>query len=92
MPDLKPRELWAIAPLIALIIVLGVYPKPVLDIINPAVARTLVQVHSPDPVPPHPAPQAFIVTNQARHHIRSVRLPQAAARQLQAPLKQRSSA
>ncbi len=55
MPDLRPRELWAVAPLIALIIVLGVYPKPALDIINPAVHSTLVGVHSTDPVPPHPA-------------------------------------
>jgi NADH-quinone oxidoreductase subunit M len=55
MPDLKPRELWAVGPLIALIIALGVYPKPALDIINPAVHSTLVGVHSRDPVPPHPA-------------------------------------
>src|SRR5450755_3572711 len=55
MGDLKARELWAVGPLIALIVVLGVYPKPVLDIINPAVHQTLVQVHSTDPVPPHPA-------------------------------------
>ncbi len=38
-----------------LVIVLGVYPKPVIDIINPAVHQTLVQVHSRDPVPAHPA-------------------------------------
>jgi NADH-quinone oxidoreductase subunit M len=55
MPDLKPRELWAVAPLIALIIVLGVYPRPVLNIINPAVRSTLQGTHSTDPVPPHPA-------------------------------------
>jgi NADH-quinone oxidoreductase subunit M len=55
MPDLKARELWAVGPLIALIVVLGVYPKPILDIINPAVHTTLTQVHSTDPVPPHPA-------------------------------------
>jgi NADH-quinone oxidoreductase subunit M len=55
MPDLKARELWAVGPLIALIVVLGVYPKPALDIINPAVHSTLVGVHSTDPVPPHPA-------------------------------------
>jgi NADH-quinone oxidoreductase subunit M len=55
MPDLKVRELWAIVPLIALIIALGVYPQPVLNIINPAVHQTLTQVHSTDPVPPHPA-------------------------------------
>jgi NADH-quinone oxidoreductase subunit M len=54
MPDLKARELWAVGPLIALVVVLGVYPKPVLDIINPAVHQTLVQVHSTDPAPPHP--------------------------------------
>lgn len=60
MPDLCARELWAVGPLIALIITLGIYPKPALDIINPAVRSTLVQVHSTDPVPPHPAraPQA----------------------------------
>ena len=58
MPDLRARELWAVGPLIALIIVLGVYPKPVIDVINPAVHRTLVQVHSTDPVPPHPASAA----------------------------------
>src|SRR5579875_1815566 len=55
MPDLSARELWAVGPLIALIIALGIYPKPVLDIINPTVHHTLVQVHSTDPVPPHPA-------------------------------------
>jgi NADH-quinone oxidoreductase subunit M len=55
MGDLKARELWAVGPLIALIVVLGVYPQPVLNVINPAVHQTLVQVHSTDPVPPHPA-------------------------------------
>jgi NADH-quinone oxidoreductase subunit M len=55
MPDLKARELWAVAPLIALIVVLGVYPKPALDIINPAVTATLSGTHSTDPVPAHPA-------------------------------------
>jgi len=55
MPDLKARELWAVGPLIALIIFFGVYPQPLLNIINPAVHRTLVQVHATDPVPPHPA-------------------------------------
>jgi NADH-quinone oxidoreductase subunit M len=54
MPDLKARELWAVVPLIALIVALGVYPQPVLNIINPAVHQTLTQVHSTDPVPPHP--------------------------------------
>jgi NADH-quinone oxidoreductase subunit M len=54
MPDLKPRELWAVGPLIALLIFFGVYPKPLLNLINPAVQSTLVQVHVTDPVPQHP--------------------------------------
>ncbi len=56
MKDLRPRELLAVAPLIGLIIFVGVYPKPVLDIINPAVRVTMVQTHVTDPVPAHPAP------------------------------------
>jgi NADH-quinone oxidoreductase subunit M len=56
MKDLKPRELLAVAPLIVLIIGVGFYPKPVLDIINPAVRVTMAQVHETDPVPAHPAP------------------------------------
>ena len=55
MRDLRPRELWAVVPLIALIFALGVYPKPVLDVINPAVQSTMSTVHATDPVPAHPA-------------------------------------
>jgi NADH-quinone oxidoreductase subunit M len=55
MPDLRPRELLAVVPLVALIIAMGVYPKPVLDLINPAVKSTMSQVHATDPVPAHPA-------------------------------------
>jgi NADH-quinone oxidoreductase subunit M len=54
--DLRPRELLAVAPLVVLLIGVGVYPKPVLDIINPAVHVTMAQVHETDPVPAHPAP------------------------------------
>src|SRR5262245_17071095 len=54
--DLQARELWAVGPLVALLIVFGFFPQPLLNIINPAVSRTLVQVHATDPVPPHPAP------------------------------------
>jgi NADH-quinone oxidoreductase subunit M len=55
MPDLRLRELLAVVPLVALIIAMGVYPKPVLDVINPAVNATMSQVGSHDPVPAHPA-------------------------------------
>ena len=46
-----PRELVVVAPLIALLLVLGVYPKPVLDVINPAVSHTLTTIDQPDPAP-----------------------------------------
>ncbi|WP_449062696.1 NADH-quinone oxidoreductase subunit M [Planomonospora algeriensis] len=39
--DLNGREKWVVAPLIAAIIALGFFPKPVLDVINPAVDKTL---------------------------------------------------
>lgn len=48
--DLVPRELAVVAPLIALLLVLGVYPKPALDVINPAVEHTLTTIDQPDPV------------------------------------------
>jgi NADH-quinone oxidoreductase subunit M len=54
IPDLRPRELWAVVPLVALIIAMGVYPKPVLDVINPAVNQTMAQIHMTDPAPAHP--------------------------------------
>jgi NADH-quinone oxidoreductase subunit M len=53
--DLKAREVLAVAPLVVLLIGVGVYPKPVLDIINPAVRVTMAQIHITDPVPAHPA-------------------------------------
>lgn len=49
--DLVPRELVVVAPLIALLLVLGVYPKPALDVINPAVDHTLTTIDQPDPAP-----------------------------------------
>ncbi|MGW0157712.1 NADH-quinone oxidoreductase subunit M [Mycobacterium sp. NPDC003323] len=49
--DLIPRELIVVAPLIALLLVLGIYPKPALDVINPAVTHTLTTIDVEDPVP-----------------------------------------
>jgi NADH-quinone oxidoreductase subunit M len=49
--DLVPRELVVVAPLIALLLVLGVYPKPVLDVIDPAVGHTLTTIGQQDPAP-----------------------------------------
>jgi NADH-quinone oxidoreductase subunit M len=67
--DLKARELWAVLPLIALIIALGVYPKPVLDVIDPAVNSTLAQVHVVDPTPAHPVPSAYLTTSTVKKGI-----------------------
>jgi NADH-quinone oxidoreductase subunit M len=41
VPDLNARELAILVPLAALIIALGVYPKPVLDRMEPAASATL---------------------------------------------------
>jgi NADH-quinone oxidoreductase subunit M len=49
--DLRPREIAVVVPLLALLLVLGVYPKPALDIINPAVDHTLTTINQHDPSP-----------------------------------------
>ncbi|QNI06067.1 NADH-quinone oxidoreductase subunit M [Mycobacterium kubicae] len=53
--DLLPREMAVVAPLIALLLVLGVYPKPVLDLIDPAVKNTMTTIGQHDPAPVAPA-------------------------------------
>ncbi|SCG46914.1 NADH-quinone oxidoreductase subunit M [Micromonospora inositola] len=49
--DLTLREKVVVAPLIALIVLLGFYPKPVTDVINPAVRATMQDVGRTDPAP-----------------------------------------
>ena len=56
--DLSFREAWVIAPLMVVIVGLGVYPKPLLDIINPAVQQTNSVVRSHDPAPSVPEQSA----------------------------------
>ncbi|WP_432074799.1 NADH-quinone oxidoreductase subunit M [Streptomyces wuyuanensis] len=51
LPDLRLRELAVVTPLIALLIFLGVYPKPLTDIVNPAVEHTMSDVQKKDPQP-----------------------------------------
>ncbi|WEH35318.1 NADH-quinone oxidoreductase subunit M [Streptomyces sp. AM 4-1-1] len=51
MADLKVRELVVVVPLIALLIFLGVYPKPLTEIVNPAVKHTMSDVQKKDPQP-----------------------------------------
>jgi NADH-quinone oxidoreductase subunit M len=49
--DLSLREGLVVAPLIAFILLLGVYPKPVIDVVNPAVKATLTDLGASDPAP-----------------------------------------
>src|SRR4051812_18283314 len=51
--DLDRREIAVVTPLLALIIVLGVYPQPLIDLIRPAVSATISDVGAPDGVVPH---------------------------------------
>ncbi|WP_433723938.1 NADH-quinone oxidoreductase subunit M [Actinoplanes sp. CA-051413] len=49
--DISLREKIVVAPLILLLLVLGFYPKPVTDVINPAVEATMQDVGTTDPAP-----------------------------------------
>jgi NADH-quinone oxidoreductase subunit M len=49
--DLSAREIGVVAPVIAVIIALGFYPKPVLDVVNPPVENTMDIVGVTDPAP-----------------------------------------
>ncbi|MFI5894263.1 NADH-quinone oxidoreductase subunit M [Actinoplanes sp. NPDC051513] len=49
--DITLREKVVVAPLILLLILLGFYPKPVTDVINPAVQATMQDVGKTDPGP-----------------------------------------
>jgi NADH-quinone oxidoreductase subunit M len=51
LPDLRARELAVVAPLIAVLIFLGVFPKPLTDVVNPAVQHTMSDVQQKDPQP-----------------------------------------
>jgi NADH-quinone oxidoreductase subunit M len=55
MPDLSLRERVAVAPVILVLVALGFFPKPILDVINPSVHQTLSQVQKHDPAPTVPA-------------------------------------
>ncbi|MBB6175070.1 NADH-quinone oxidoreductase subunit M [Nocardiopsis mwathae] len=51
LPDLSLREVWVVGPLIAVIVLFGLYPQPLLDAINPAVEQTMQQIDATDPAP-----------------------------------------
>ncbi len=54
--DLTAREIAVVTPLVVLILFLGVYPQPVLDVINPTAERTMVDVGYTNPPPAVDAP------------------------------------
>jgi NADH-quinone oxidoreductase subunit M len=49
-PDLSGREIAVLTPLIVLILALGFFPGPVLDVIDPSVVATMNEVGLTDPV------------------------------------------
>ncbi len=49
--DLGAREMWVVAPVLAIIVALGFFPRVVLHVVDPATQRTLTQVHQHDPAP-----------------------------------------
>jgi NADH-quinone oxidoreductase subunit M len=51
IPDLSGREKWVVVPLVALFLVLGFYPKPILDVITPSVQTSLTSISISDPTP-----------------------------------------
>jgi NADH-quinone oxidoreductase subunit M len=59
-PEMSWREGLVLAPLVGLIVFLGIYPKPVLDRMTPSIDRLIVHVEdnsdfvSPEPVRPEP--------------------------------------
>jgi NADH-quinone oxidoreductase subunit M len=56
--DLSAREVASLAPLLALIVILGFFPKPLTAVVNPAVEATLQQLDAKDPAPAVPASAA----------------------------------
>jgi NADH-quinone oxidoreductase subunit M len=46
MPDLRPVDLGVLAPFLVAVVFLGVYPKPVLDRIDPAIDRLITHVEA----------------------------------------------
>jgi NADH-quinone oxidoreductase subunit M len=44
LPDATPKEQWVLVPVVVLIVVLGVFPKPVLDRITPSVQQLIEHV------------------------------------------------
>jgi NADH-quinone oxidoreductase subunit M len=68
LTDLNAREIWIFAPLVILTIALGVYPKPVLDVLHPSVQKLQEQVLGAPEMMPAPAPQLVQEFKLEEHH------------------------
>lgn len=55
--DLNRVEIAVLTPLVALILVLGFFPGPVLDVLGPTVSATMSEVGLADPVTPTGVPR-----------------------------------
>ncbi|GGK82532.1 NADH-quinone oxidoreductase subunit M [Ornithinimicrobium pekingense] len=51
VPDMTGREKLVVAPILAAFLLLGFFPKPVLDVLEPAVQQSLQHVGATDPAP-----------------------------------------
>ena len=49
MPDLSRREIFILSPMVALMIVIGVAPTPILERMEPSVEAILERVHTTPP-------------------------------------------
>jgi len=55
LADLGAREAWVVAPVLAVILVLGFFPRPLLDVITHGTDDTMAAVSQRDPAPTVPA-------------------------------------
>ena len=58
--DMTPRERWIFVPLIAMTLILGVYPRLVTDVTGPAVAALVADYNQSQPAAP-------VATAEASH-------------------------
>jgi NADH-quinone oxidoreductase subunit M len=57
--DLKKHEIGVMVPFVVLIVAIGLYPKPLFDLVEPSVDRVLVEVGVSDGLPLEPAGAAI---------------------------------
>ena len=51
LPDVSLREVMVVAPLLALSLFLGLYPKLAIERIEPSLKRSIVNLEAQDPLP-----------------------------------------